>query len=262
MSISTDTESTVSFGTGGIIADSFSIFFGNIVKVVMLGFLPALGGLVVTSLASGWGVALGTETDNFAEVSVAPFILSTIVSMGLWGLGVALLVQLAYDAKHGRSRPISQYFGPALRSAIPIAILSMIGAFVIGIGFLLLVVPGLWLYGALAVVVPAVVFDKVGFGGLGRSFNLTKGYRWPIVGVVIVILICTMLIDFAATFVAGIILKALGSGEVIIVASTLLVSLVYALIYGLSGISTALIYARLREIKEGTQISELAAVFD
>lgn len=262
MSVSSDSQPAAPLGVGAIIADSFSIFFGDFFKVLALGFVPAFGGVVISGFISGWDVTLGTATPDPADFAVLPQVLTFIATTALWGIGVALLVQLAYDAKHGRSRPLGQYFGPAINAAIPIAVLSMVGAIIAGLGFMLLIVPGLWVYGAISVLAPAVVFDKVGFGGLGRSFNLTKGYRWPIIGVLIVIGLCTVLINFAAIFVSGLLLSVLGSGGVVLIVSLIVVAFVYALVYGLSGISVALIYARLREIKEGTQISELAAVFD
>src|SRR3546814_15392056 len=57
----------------------------------------------------------------------------------------------------------------------------------------LFLLPGLWLLAVFAVVVPAIVVEGAGFGGLGRSIGLTKGFRWPILGAMTVIVMLTML---------------------------------------------------------------------
>lgn len=252
-----------SLGVGSIIKESFSIFFGNIVKVVVLGFVPTLIGLVLSGLLLGFGVTLGTSEPDFLAPGVGVgFAVSTIVQMGIYGVTIALLVQMAYDAKQGNSRSLTTYFGPAFKAAAPIAILAIVSAILMMIGLVLLVVPGLWVYAVFSVMAPAVVIDKVGFRGLGRSAELTKEYRWPVLGTLIVVGIVTVLLSVAVTFVSGLLISVIGVGGVGVVLSLLISALLYAFTYGLSGITVALIYARLREIKEGVSVDELAAVFD
>lgn len=253
----------VPLGVGQIISESFSIFFGNIIKVVALGFIPTLIGLIIAGLLTGFDVALGSaEPDFFAPGAGALFAISTVVQMGIYGVTIALLVQMAYDAKQGKSRKLATYYAPALKAAFPIALLAIVSAILMGIGLLLLVVPGLWIYAVFSVMAPAVVIDKVGFRGLGRSTQLTKEYRWPVLGALIIMLVVTVLLSFAVTFLAGIFASIVGFGAVGVVLTILISGLVYAFTYGLSGITVALIYARLREIKEGVSVEELAAVFD
>lgn len=248
-------------GAGGIIGESFSIFFSKFGKVLALAFLPTLAGLVISGMLSGWGTALGLEDPDFTSGgSVAGFIMGIVISMGFYGLTIALLVLLAYDAKQGRSRPLGEYFAPALRSIVPIVVLAFVVGILAAIGFVALVIPGIWIYAVFAVVYPAVAIEGVGFGGMKRSAALTKGYRWPIAGVIIVIGICSFVLNFAAGFGGAMLFGIMGDGMIAV--SLIVNSLIYAITYGLSGISIALIYARLREIKEGVSVSDLAAVFD
>lgn len=254
-------DSKIALGAGAIISESFSIFFSKIGKIVLLGFLPTLIGLVVSGLLIGWGPTLGDlDAGGAGQFSWVGYALSMIVNMGFYGLTIALLVLLAYDAKQGRSRPLGEYFAPALRSVVPVVITAILIAIAAGIGFVALIIPGLWVYAVFAVVYPAIAIEGVGFRGLGRSIQLTKEYRWPIVGVIVVVGICTFVLNFIAGFMFAILGSILGEGALIV--SLLLNALIYAITYGLSGISIALIYARLREIKEGVSVSDLAAVFD
>ncbi len=255
------TDGHMPLGAGTIISESFSIFFSKLGKILMLGFFPTLAGLVISGALTGWSATLGLEDPNFTTSgAVFGFILSIIVSMGFYGLTIALLVLLAYDAKQGRTRPLGEYFAPALRSIVPIVILGFVIGVLATLGFMALIIPGLWVYAVFAVVYPAVAIEGVGFRGLGRSAALTKGYRWPVVGVIVVIGICTILLNIVTSFVGGFLVGAVGDGMVAL--AVLINAVLYAITYGLSGISIALIYARLREIKEGVSVSDLAAVFD
>lgn len=248
-------------GAGAIIGDSFSIFFSKFGKILALAFLPTLVGLVISGMLSGWGATLGLEDPDFSSgAAITGFVLGIVISMAFYGLTIALLVLLAYDAKQGRSRPLGEYFAPALRSIIPIVVLALVVGILATLGFMALVIPGIWVYAVFAVVYPAVAIEGVGFGGLKRSASLTKEYRWPIAGVIVVIGICSFVLNLAAGFGGAMLFGITGEGMIAV--SVLVNALIYSITYGLSGISIALIYARLREIKEGVSVSDLAAVFD
>jgi len=247
-------------GVGSIVGESFSILFRNFITVLMLAFIPTLAGLVISGLTAGWGVTLGTgDTDFGAEPNWAGIALGYVVQMVIYGVTTALLVQFAYDAKLSRPINVSRYFGPALSAALPIAILGLVAALAMGIGMIFLIIPGLWVYAVFSMIAPAIVIEKVGYGALGRSAALTKGYRWPILGVIILVGICTFLLSFVTVFIAGLVGAATGGGVLVMLVITAVVTSVG---YGLGGISVSLIYARLREIKEGVSVDQIASVFD
>ena len=117
----------------------------------------------------------------------------------------------------------------------------------------------------------AAVIDRSSFGSLGRSARLTKEYRWPIVGLFIVMFIIVFILQlvvggaiaavlFASVDTLATIENGISTGSIIIFG--LIVSLIYGLAYGLSGIAVALVYARLREIKEGVAVDQIASVFE
>jgi hypothetical protein len=70
-------------------------------------------------------------------------------------------------------------------------LLSMICGFMIGFGFLLLLVPGLYLFGRLAPFPAVLVAEnrRGPFDAIGRTFALTKGHGWGILGIVFVVAI-------------------------------------------------------------------------
>lgn len=250
-------------GVGSIISESFSILTRHFFAVVLLSLVPTLLNIVISGLLNGWGVALGISDPVAPDGAfVVRTLLAVVAQMVLSGVTTALLVQMAYDAKLQRPLQLGRYVGPALNASIPIAILGLGAGILAGIGFIALIIPGLWIYAVYSMMPAAVVIEKVGFGGLGRSAALTKGYRWPIVGAVVLLAIIGIIIGFAAVFLVGLLVSAIGANGFGIVVGVLLLAALSTIGAGLGSISVALIYARLREIKEGASVRDIAAVFD
>ncbi|MBL4557927.1 MAG: hypothetical protein JKP98_15080 [Rhodobacteraceae bacterium] len=112
--------------------------------------------------------------------------MATVIQGLSYGLAVAVTVLLAYDAKLGRPLRMRGYIGAALSVIVPLFLVSLLVQILIGLGILALVVPGLWLIAVFSVVVPAVVIERAGSGALARSAELTRGYRWPILGLFLI----------------------------------------------------------------------------
>lgn len=250
-------------GVGSIIGRTFGIFFRHIASVLVLCFFPTLIGLILSTLVL-WGDLLpSAAVADFTDGRFfARFVPAVLIETALNGVTTALVLQLAYDTTMNRRPRLGRYVGPALRVAVPIAVLSLVSGLLVISGLVLLVIPGLWVNAVFSVVVPAVVIEKVGLGGLRRSAALTKGFRWPIVGASLVILICVVLLDSAASFLVGLWgYQSLGASPLWLV-PTVFEAVFSALGYGLFGISAALIYARLREIRDGVGVDDIVAVFD
>jgi hypothetical protein len=99
---------------------------------------------------------------------------------------------------------------PVILPLIGAAILAGIG---IGIGFILLIVPGLFLLTIWSVVAPAIVIERTGvIGAFGRSHELVKGDGWPVFGTIVV----AFLIVAVASAIATAIGAAIGLGGLIV----------------------------------------------
>ena len=250
-------------GVGSIVSNSFSILFRNIVAVIVVAFIPSFIGLLLSAGMNGASATLGLAVgDPFGTGTVTTIILGVILQLGIQGLTIALLVQLAYDAKLGRPITPVAYISPALNSIVPIVVLSLVIGILATIGFMLLIIPGLLVYAVYCVTTPAIMIERVGFGGMTRSASLTKEYRWPIIGVLILLGICTLGLTIVTSFFVAAIVPIIGLNFVGFGLGLILSALMAGFTYGLSGIGAALIYARLRDIKEGVSVDKLAAVFD
>jgi len=244
----------IPLGVGMLIADSFSVLFRHFFPIILIAFVPTLLGVLVSGSLVGFEVAIGLE--EAAEPSGLE-LATSLVDMIVYSVTTAFLVQLAYDAKLQRRIRMSRYIAPALRAIVPIIVLGFAVSLMAGIAAIALILPGLWVYAVFSVMEPAVVIEGTGFKGLRRSAELTKEYRWPILGALIPIFVCMALLFAGAFFVVGL----LGTSNHIAL-SVVLFSVIAAAGSSLLSIFVSLLYARLREIKEGIGVDEIAAVFD
>ena len=141
------TAPKTALGVGGIVSNSFSILFHNIIAVMIVAFIPSFIGLLLASAMNGASATLGlTVVDPFASGTAMTIIVGVILQLAIQGLTIALLVQLAYDAKLDRPVTPIAYISPALKAIVPIVVLSLVIGILVGIGFMLLIIPGLLLY--------------------------------------------------------------------------------------------------------------------
>ncbi len=245
-------------GVGNLISETFSILGRNFLAVLLIGFVLTLISQIISGFLIGFDVALGIGEPNFQDgFSGISYFITFLLSVMVYGIMTAMIVRVAYDSKLNRPVQPMNYISTALAVAIPISILSVVSTILMSIGMVFLIVPGLWIYGVFYVMPAAVTIERVGFGGLGRSASLTKDYRWPIVGMFVLLLICMVIVSLIATTVAGFVVTFGGTIVALIVVSAL-----NAVGYSFFSINTALVYARLREIKEGISVDEIASVFE
>jgi hypothetical protein len=116
-----------------------------------------------------------------------------------------LVVRSVEDLQDGQ-RDFS--IGELFRSVLPVLgmliAVGIVGGIAIGIGFLLIIVPGVILVTIWAVVAPAVVIEGKGFDAFGRSYQLTRGNFWQVLAVIVVL--------FLIQFVIQRIFGAIGGG--------------------------------------------------
>lgn len=254
----------IPLGVGSIISDSFSIMFGNFAKVLLLGFAGALISLLVSAAFLGFGLATGTADADAvfaANVGVVGWALPSLINMSIYGLVTALIIQLAYDAKLNRSNSVGTYFSAALPALFPIIVLSIVVSILTTLGAFALVIGALWIYAVFYVTAPVAVIERGGFGSMRRSAALTKEYRWSIAGLLVVVIVMAVVVQTVAGFIIGALAFASGGliGQFVIAVSFAVVN---GVAYAFGGIAAALTYARLREVKEGIAVDQIAAVFD
>jgi hypothetical protein len=170
--------------------------------------------------------------------------LAGIVTLILSTMYTGMVVELVSDVRDGR---LDQTVGTMLRSVgpviLPLIAVSILAGIAITIGFVLLIVPGLYLVTIWAVLAPVVVLERSGvFAAFGRSRRLVKGDGWQVFGVIVLFFVIYICI--------GIVLTVLGAlfgdaGQVVFgyIGSVITAPLV--------ALAASVLYFELKERREG-----------
>jgi hypothetical protein len=167
-----------------------------------------------------------------------------VVSLAVAILYQGMVVSLVHDVQDGRrDSSVGELFrsvGPVLGALIGASLLYGIA---VGIGFILLVVPGCILLTIWAVIAPAIVIEKRdAMASFGRSRELVRGYGWPVFGSVIV---ATLITAIASIILLGI-ADAIAGGPILRIVFGALATTLTAPV---GGLLAAVIYYRLLELK-------------
>ena len=166
---------------GGVLGEAWSLykrFLGRFLLTALIVFavLDLISALADQAASDTWSSAL------------------------LWGLVAALvsvvgyfwvqaaLVETVHDVRDGRAdRTIGETYRavqPQLPAVVIAGILAAIG---ITIGFILLIIPGLFLLTIWSMVIPVIVLERRSTGeAFTRSREVVRGHGWSVFGLVIV----------------------------------------------------------------------------
>jgi hypothetical protein len=184
------------------------------------------------------------------------FVLALFNVFGASLLQVAVVRSSILDL-NGRPADISGSLAATVGFVLPVFGLSIVYAFGMALGFLLLIVPGIIVMCMWFVAVPVLVEERAGIlGSLSRSAELTRGSRWHVFGLIIILSILGGVVG--ALF--GI-FPAMAAPE-----SHLIISFFNGVAAAVSGVfgaaMAASLYIELREVKEGATTDSLVAIFD
>lgn len=156
---------------------------------------PLLGGaLVVLGIA---GVIKGVLE---ASGGIALVLLGLIVYIAAGVLYTGYVVKLVQDTRDGRMHhSVEELYESAAPYLGTLILNGLLAAIAIGIGFVLLIVPGLILITIWAVVAPAIVVENVGaIGAFGRSRELVRGHEWPVFGSIVLAYLAVLIVSFVS----------------------------------------------------------------
>ena len=136
-----------------------------------------------------------------------------------------------------------------------------------GLASVLLVVPGVIVYLMWFVATPVCVVEQLGpFASMGRSRELTKGHRWKLLGLSLLILLPALIVS---AIVGAIVLSTMGTGGFLAMSTAMTGTLGKVVNMAWSAVWTAFFaivivvtYHDLRVAKEGVDTDQIAAVFE
>ena len=200
MTDTTFSQQKVPLGIGTILGDTFLILLKRIVPLFIIGLIPSVIIFAMFTGTLGMRGLLGLDQVQPSVLMGAAYWITVIANYVVYFATAAFLVQLIYDAKLNRPARLASYVASTVSSIIPVALLGIVVTLLFFVGAMFLVLPGFWIYAVFSVTVPAIVIERAGFGGMKRSAQLTKGYRWPIVVVIFIVTVCSIIFSMGAQF--------------------------------------------------------------
>lgn len=251
------------FRVGRVFSRSWAVFSRNIVKffvLTLIAFLAAgLAVFVIVASTVGSGIALALVTQQLTPailrgllvaVALAAFLVSVLLM-----IGQAPILYGAFQDMRGRTAGLGESLKKGWVRFFPIVGLAICWSLTLLVGFVLLIVPAFIFLTMFFVALPACVVEKLGpIRSMGRSAALTKGHRWKVFGIIIIIFIASNVIEYALQK-----LLIAVAGQTAGLIGSVLWNALWTVFYA---IVVAVIYYDLRVAKEGIDIEQIAAVFD
>jgi uncharacterized membrane protein len=241
---------------GEILDTSFSLYRRHFAALATVA-------LICTGVPLVLRLFLETAGGIFSNLALALLYGISLVVLNLVATGATVFIV----SESYLGRPISAR--EALDRATPyigrILVCSLLLALVVGLGFLLLLIPGIMLAVGLALAIPAVVLEprSSASAALSRSWELTRGARWRIFGLGVTLLVLLYIPVLAISGLLALLVSpgqaVIGSASVLIIAVLAMSGIVQMFIYPLFYCVLTVTYYDLRVRKEGFDLELLAS---
>jgi len=242
----------VDFRVGDVLRRSFRIWFRNYVPFTALSVVLAAPFLLFSIYLRR--TAPGDDQTRLL-VSLLQMTQLTIEGFLLTGA----FTYAVFRQLRGQPAGLSRCVSIAVSRLLPMLGVSLLTLLALIGGCILFCVPGLIALAALWVTVPVSVVERQGlFNTLQRSIDLTRGARFPILGLVLLIVSCLGTVSLATQIVFGGSLTDPAAEE----RRTIVAGLVHALLGAFYPVANAVTYHDLRVAKEGVGTDELLRVFE
>ena len=175
---------------GNVLSEVFDIYRENAGVLIPAAFWLFL----IVAIVDG---VLGSNLALFPIVLAVSTIVGTIYQ--------GMVVSLVRDVQDGRrDYSIGELFQQATPVIFPLIVAGLLAGIGIAVGFVLIIVPGLFLMTIWAVIAPVIVIERAPImASFGRSHDLVRGNGWPVFGTIVVALLITVIVGGILTAIAS-----------------------------------------------------------
>jgi hypothetical protein len=230
------------FSFGDILGQTFSTYAANFLAFVSITALVSLPAILATLIVGS--NPLGAFIPGLIGLVTGP-------------IGTGAITYGVYEYLLGRQTTVGDCLRVGFANVVPVLGVAILSGLIIVAGIILCFVPGLIAMTVLAVAVPVAIQEREKrdiLVALRRSAALTEGYRWDVFGVLFVI----GAINLGVGIVVGVLFGMTGHIE----QARLIAQVIGILVGGLGATAPAVMYYRLRSVKESVDVRDIASVFD
>ena len=222
--------------------------------VLSRNFVPFLIVSAIAAAPSQLGSLLGTGGAGPQPTSQYATGLGLVIGWLFSIVSQAIVIYGASSDLRGQRVDLAESFKMSLQRFLPLLAVTIVVGVLTGLAAVAFVVPGVIVLIMLYVAAPVCLIEqKKIWASIGRSAELTKGHRWKIFGLV-------LLLALAGAVLGGVVGGALGvlkNPAITFVGMTL----VNAAAAALGAVAMAVAHHDLRVAKEGIDVEYVAAVF-
>lgn len=244
------------------------LHFKELAIIVLLVMIPleVLNLFITTSVTDSYEVVPIWDSDTGETYSdEGTYIAGQIAIFGLtllfWTFATVAVFRVAAEAYRGRPAGVRDSLMYALKRSRQIGWTSLLLILGIGIGLVLCVLPGVWLWALWSVALPALLVEGVsGTKALGRSQQLVKDRWWATFGRLFAVVVIALVIDLlVSTAIEAVLMAPLDSTSLAAMVAESAAAMVGTVISTpLISAVIVIVYFDLRVRKEGFDLSLLA----
>lgn len=264
--MSADRVFGLAFGTiahNPLVTLGLAFFFGAIPTFLSTYVVGILRSESIRTATAGQVVSVQKYVYAFYGITVIAWLLNLMIM----ALTQAVLTRATVAEGEQRHASFAESLGAGLRVLLPLIVLMILLGLAVMAGLILFIVPGVILYVMWSVATPALVQERGGvLRAFSRSRELTRGARWKVFGILLVLLIVYWLISALSGILmlmsGGMNAAALAMQQQQMPLGFVVLTLVVGTITNvLWGTIQASLYVELKQWKEGDSVENLEQVF-
>ena len=257
MSLPADRFTQSDFRVGNVFSRAWWVFSRNFFTFTLVTAFASVPSLLMPRSTPG------VPANPFENLGIVSVLLLLLIVLGT--LSQAVVLYGAFQVMRGRPVDLAESARIGLRRFFSIVGLAIVVSLLIALASALLLFPGVMLYMMWFVATPVCVVEQLGpFASMARSRELTKGHRWKIFGLLLLLLIPAFIIGA----IIGVVVVAITGGFLTLanaMATTVgqIVNLAWNAVWtAFFAILIVVAYHDLRVAKEGVDTDQIAAVFE